>query len=344
MSKRALITGFPGWLTEHLFRRLDELAALPAPPIWVEQLDGVRWRALVIPDGVRGIGINERNRRIEDVVEGDIRDPEAVAQAMQGVDLVLHAAGIIHPRRIRDLYEINRDGCSCLAAAAARAGARRFVFISSNAAAGFARPDQAMEESDEPTPTSHYGRSKLEGEQRMWDALQGSQTEGVVLRPTTFYGPHFPQRHIKAYRLAASGRPLVIGDGRNRVSMIYIDDLVDALGRALTVAQAAGATAFVADRDSYEWQEIFIAMGQAQGKTVRPLRLPGAIASVCATGDTILSALGRYSMMIHVAGEARQHMACNISTARSVLGFSPQVGLYEGMRRAVSWAHTAGQL
>jgi nucleoside-diphosphate-sugar epimerase len=344
LNKRALITGFPGWLTEHLFRRLDELAATSTPPFWAEQLNSVRWRALVAPDGSRHKVLDGQNGRIDDIVEGDIRDPEAVADAMQGVDLVLHAAGIIHPRRIRDLYEINRDGCRCLVSAAVQAGVRRFVFISSNAAAGFARPDQAMQESDEPTPTSHYGRSKLEGEQRMWDALQGSETEGVVLRPTTFYGPHFPQRHIKAYRLAASGRPLVIGDGRNRVSMIYIDDLVDALGRALTVAEASGATAFVADQDSYEWQEIFVAMGQAQGKTVRPLRLPGAIASLCATGDAMLSALGRYSMMVHVAGEARQHMACDITTARTLLGFSPEVGLYEGMRRAVSWARTAGRL
>ena len=75
---------------------------------------------------------------IESVHTGDIRDPAVAADAMQGIDLVLHAAGILHPRRIADLYAINRDGTAHLARAAVAAGVRRFVFISTNAAAGFA--------------------------------------------------------------------------------------------------------------------------------------------------------------------------------------------------------------
>lgn len=340
VSNRGLITGYPGWLTGHLFRRLDEVLVCPDPPAWASALDAVRWRALTAP----GTTPAAPNPRIDEVVEGDIRDRRAVADAMRDVDLVLHAAGIIHPRRIRELYEVNREGCLCLATSARDAGARRFVFISSNAAAGFAAPGRPMRETDEPNPTSHYGRSKLEGEHALWDTIAGSTTEGVVLRPTTFYGPYFPQRHLKAYRLAASGRPLVIGSGRNRVSMIYIDDLVDALGQALTSPAAAGGTAFVADNESYEWQEIFVAMGRAQDIEVKPLHLPGVVAPLCAAGDAALSALGRYSMMIHVAGEATQHMACDAAGARSLLGSEPQVGLYEGMRRAVTWARSEGWL
>jgi nucleoside-diphosphate-sugar epimerase len=221
---------------------------------------------------------------------------------------------------------------------------QRFVSLSSNAAAGFAEPERPMREVDEDRPASHYGRSKLEGEQALWSALAGSTTEGVVLRPTTFYGPHFPPRHLKAYRLARSGRPLIIGDGRNLVSMIYIDDLVEALGRAMTHPAAAGGTAFVADNQSYEWQEIFVAMGLAQDVQVHPLHLPRMVTSVCAAADAFLSALGRYSMMIHVAGEATQHMACDPGGARELLGVTPQVGLYEGMRRAVVWARGEGWL
>lgn len=340
VTDRALITGYPGWLTDHLFRRLDQLSGQADPPAWAAALNGVRWRALVAPGTVPAVV----HGRIDDVLLGDIRDPDIVGKAMDGADLVLHAAGIIHPRRIGELYEINRDGCRCLAQAAVASGAQRFVFISSNAAAGFAAAGRPMRESDEPRPQSHYGRSKLEGEQVLWDVLSGTSTEGVVLRPTTFFGPYFPPRHLKAYKLARSGRPLVIGSGNNQVSMIYIDDLVDALGRALTVPQAAGGTAFVAGSESYAWQEVFIAMGQAQGVQVHPLRVPGVVAGLCALGDRVLSSAGLYSMMVHVAGEATQHMACNPEGARTLLGFSPTVDLYDGMKRAVEWAREEGLL
>jgi nucleoside-diphosphate-sugar epimerase len=344
MRERALITGYPGWLTGHLLRQLDDLTRAPEPPAWAEALSDVSWRALVAPETSPHPDGQVDDIVVDDIVVGDIRDPQAVATAMQDVTIVLHAAGIIHPRRVQELYAVNRDGCECLATAAVKAGVRRFVFVSSNAAAGFAEPGRPMRETDEARPTSHYGRSKLEGEQALWRSLDGSATEGVVLRPTTFYGPHFPARHLKAYRLAGSGRPLVIGDGRNLVSMIYIDDLVDALGRAMTMPTAAGGTAFVADSQSYEWQEIFIAMGQAQNVRVQPLHLPRQVANLCAWGDGLLSALGRYSMMVHVAGEATQHMACETAVAGSLLGVTPQVGLYEGMRRAVSWARGEGWL
>lgn len=338
MAELALVTGYPGWLTGHLFRRLDDLSSRPDAPAWVRTLDPLRWRALVAP-GV----MPAPHARVTEVVEGDIRDADTLGAALEGVSLVLHAAGIIHPRRLGDLYAINRDGTQLVAAAAARHGARRVVFLSSNAAAGFARPGQPMREADPPRPGSHYGRSKWEGEQRFWESL-GPSTTGVVLRPTTFYGPYFPERHLRAYRMAASGRPLLIGDGRNSVSMIYIDDLVDTLGAALTREDAAGVTAFVADSTAYQWRDVFVAMGQAQGVDVRPRQLPGAIAPLCALADSVISGLGRYAMMIHVAGEATQHMACDNTVARQRLGVTPTVGLTEGMRRAVAWARAEGWL
>lgn len=341
MGRLALVTGYPGWLTEHLLHALDDdRLGDVAGAAGAGDLSAVRWRALVAP----GAAPATPAAGIEDVVEGDIRDPDAVRGAMDGVDLVLHAAGIIHPRRIRELYEINRDGCRNIARAAVDAGVRRLVFVSSNAAAGFATPGRPMSEDDEPRPLSHYGRSKLAGEQALWEVLEGSSTEGVVLRPTTFYGPGFPRRQLRAYRMARSGRPLVIGSGRNRVSMIYIDDLVDALRRALWVPGAAAHTCFVADAASYEWQEVFAAMAGAQGVSTRPRRLPGVVASLCGATDRVLSGLGRYSMMVHVAGEATRHMDCRIDRAREVLGFEPTVGLYEGVRRAVTWARDEGWL
>lgn len=332
-----LVTGYPGWLTGRL---LGLLGKAPAAA-WQEELARYRWRVMVAP----GAQVDRASLppSVAEVCVGDVRDPNAVRQAVQGAELVLHAAGLIHPRRIAELYAVNRDGAAGVALAAARAGVRRLVFVSSNAAAGFA-PDAATprRESDPPRPASHYGRSKLQGEQALWQAL--GTVQGVVLRPTTFYGPHFPRRHLRAYQLAQSGRPLFIGDGRNSVSLVYLDDLVAGVGLALTRPEAAGQTYFLAGEKPYLWQEVFLAMGRALGVQARPRHLPGRIAVLCNALDRGLGALGYYSLHLHLAGEATRHMGCCIDKARQELGYCPAVGLDQGMGEAVRWAREKGWL
>lgn len=189
-----LITGYPGWLARRFLVRLQEATTAA----WQQELSRYRWRVLMAP----GAEPVPRIPGIADVQVGDVRHHSLLDRAMQGVDLVLHAAGLIHPRRIGELYSVNRDGTAHLAAAAVQTRVRRFALVSSKAAAGFARDAAPLRESDEPRPESHYGRSKYQGEQALWRVLAGSATQGVVLRPTTFYGPHFPRRQLKAWRRA----------------------------------------------------------------------------------------------------------------------------------------------
>ena len=201
-----------------------------------------------------------------------------------------------------------------------------------------------MRESDPPRPQSHYGQSKRQGEEALWQILAGTATEGVVIRPTTFYGPHFPERHLRAYQLARGGRPPLIGDGTNTVSMVYLDNLVHGSGLALTAPAAAGQTYFFADEKPYLWRDVFLAMARAQDIDARPRHLPGLIAPLCTALDRSLGALGFYHLMVHVAGEARRHMACSIDKARDELGYEPTVALDEGIQKAVDWARARGWL
>ena len=332
-----LITGYPGWLSSRLLERLRAEATTD----WQATLAPYRWRVLVAP----GIDPGALPDNIEAAHTGDVRDPDTAAHLMKGVDLVLHAAGILHPRRIGDLYAINCDGTAHLARAAGAAGVHRFAFISTNAAAGFARDAQTpMREADPPRPESHYGMSKRQGEEALWHILADTPTQGVVLRPTTFYGPRFPRRHLRAYAMARRGRPLLIGDGRNSVSMVYIDNLIQGLGLALCAEAAVGQTYFLADEKPYLWQDIYRAMGRALDVTVRPRHLPGGLAAIANALDRGLGALDRYHLLVHVAGEATRHMGCSIDKARDELDYRPTVALDEGMREAVAWARAQGWL
>jgi len=332
-----LITGYPGWLSSRLLECLRQ----PATTAWQVQLAPYRWRVLAAP----GVDPGPLPDNVETVHTGDIRAPATATGAMKGVDLVLHSAGILHPRRIPDLYAINRDGTAHLARAAVATGVRRFAFVSTNAAAGFALDSQTpMRESDPPLPESHYGKSKREGEEALWEILANTRTEGVVIRPTTFYGPHFAERHLRAYKMARGGRPPLIGNGTNSVSMVYIDNLVQGLGLALSVPAAAGQTYFFADEKPYLWQDIFYAMGRAMNVEVRPRHLPKSIAALCNILDRGLGALGYYHLLVHVAGEATRDMGCSIDKARDELGYLPTVTLDKGMKEAVDWAQNQGWL
>ncbi len=138
----AIVTGFPGWLGNRLLHFLHE-----AHPDFPEDRTPPRFervRCLVLP-GTDAAAIRSRYTEIE-LVEGDIRDPAAVGRLCAGAvgATAFHLAGIIHPRRIRELYGINTEGTRHLLAAATAAGVRRVVATSSNSPAGVARRTSAM--------------------------------------------------------------------------------------------------------------------------------------------------------------------------------------------------------
>ena len=112
-------------------------------------------RCLVLP-GTPAEAVRGRYPDIE-VVEGDIRDPGAVGRLCAGAEgaTVFHLAGIIHPRRIQDLFDINTGGTRHLLAAAAAAGARRVVATSSNSPAGASRDPSTRLRRAEPVQPVH---------------------------------------------------------------------------------------------------------------------------------------------------------------------------------------------
>jgi nucleoside-diphosphate-sugar epimerase len=339
-QKLGLLTGFPGWLTNRFLQRLDSAD----DPYWQDSLRDYRWHAIVAPENEDGYGA--LTDKVAQIHVADVRDEGAVARAFTiNPDLVLHAAGIIHPSRICQLYEINRDGTRNVAEAATKSEVRRLVYISSNAAAGFGcSATDRMCESDAPNPQSQYGKSKLEGERVVWRTIEGSATEAVVLRPATVYGPRFPRRQLRAFLTVRDGRPPIFGDGENAVSAVYIDNLVQCVGLALTVPEGAGKTYFVADDPVYRWREVFDEIGRAQGVAVRPRRFPALVATACAFLDGFLARLDQYAMDVHLAGEADRHMGCSIDRAKTELGYRPITDLSRGMVEAVQWAKQSAWL
>jgi len=191
---------------------------------------------------------------------------------LDGVDYVIHLAGIAHIGRAvaPELYDrVNRAATARLAAAAAEAGTRHFVFISSIRAQSGPSADHALTERDAAAPTDAYGRSKLAAEA----AVRAAGIPFTILRPVLLYGPGVKGNFALLLRAARSPWPLPIKDFVNRRSLLSIENFVSALRFVLTAPEALGETYVVADPGiPPRFADVIATLRKAQGR--RPLVLP----------------------------------------------------------------------
>ena len=204
------ISGGAGFLGLHLERRL--LA------------EGHRVRSLdVAPLGDAQLEADVEERR------GDIRDPAAARDLVEGAEVLVHAAAALPIRgSAREIRSVNVEGTSTLLGAALEAGVRRTLLVSSTAVYGVPETHPI----DETAPlqgVGHYGRSKIEAEDMAWDyARRGLDV--VILRPKTFIGPERLGVFEILFDWIREGRRIyVLGDGSNRYQFIYAPDLAKAI-------------------------------------------------------------------------------------------------------------------
>ncbi len=320
-----VVTGASGWFGRALLAALtDSSSAHHRRSI----------RALVTSAGAAGE--LKALAGVEPVI-GDVRTSTGLDELFDGlpgdasID-VIHAAGVIHPSTPSDWVEINARGTANVAAKARAAGVRRLVHVSSNSPFGTNPHRDDVFRNDEPyDPYLGYGRSKMLAELRVLDEVANG-LDAVIVRPPWFYGPHQPERQTKFFTMVRKGRFPVVGDGRQRRSMVYVDDLVEGVVRAELVECPAGRGWWVADARPYEVNEIVGAVAEAlaaAGLDVarRQLRVPAFVARGAAAVDGAIQRRHRYVASMHVLGELGATIACDISVAQRELGFQPSVGL-----------------
>ncbi|HEV3153084.1 MAG TPA: NAD-dependent epimerase/dehydratase family protein [Candidatus Baltobacteraceae bacterium] len=330
--KTLTITGYPGWLTTALlddyksgsaeFDRLVVLAHPSAESAAKDALAAYSWPS--------------------SVVAFDLANPDGIADRLRGCDVLIHTAAVIHVRKTADWYRVNAKGTIELAKAAKAAGVKRFVFVSSIAAAGKSPANSDLVESDAPHPMHHYGRSKLIAERALLAMHEPGVFEVVILRPSMFYGPPVPPRHVEIYKRILHGRMPLIGGGNYRRSLVHVDNLVQAVRLAATVPQAAGQTYFIVDRPVYTTYSVVEAMAEALGVKARYVRLPAVLAETAYQLDRGLSALGLYVAPVHLVGESHWHQSASCEKAIAELGYAPNVELQQGMRGAIAWCRERG--
>jgi nucleoside-diphosphate-sugar epimerase len=346
-TDKVIVTGALGWLgislVQSLVRGVAEHEALREPRA------DLRIRCLILP-GQDGGPLKKISDRVE-VLTGDVRNPADCARLCQDFSgaILFHTAGIIHPAKVAEFYEINVGGTKHLLDAAIAAKIKRAVIVSSNSPCGCnPHPDHLFDELSPYHPYMNYGRSKMQMELAVKERQSTGRIETVIVRPPWFYGPNQPPRQTLFFQMVRDGKAPIVGSGQNLRSMGYIDNLCQGLILAALVERANGQVYWIADERPYSMNEIIDTIERlletefGQKCAHKRMRLPGIASEVALVMDASLQALGIYQQKIHVLSEMNKTIACSVARAQKELGCRPTVALEEGMRRSMAWCVAQG--
>jgi nucleoside-diphosphate-sugar epimerase len=206
-------------------------------------------------------------------VIGDLAKPYNMAEALAGVDAVIHSAGIASTMSglPEDDYRVfNTEATIKFARAAERARVKRFVFLSSIRAQSGPTAEDVLTEEREPQPTDAYGRSKLAAEQ----GLAETTLDWVALRLALVYGPGVEGNMARLVKLARSPYPLPLAGLKAEHSLLALDNLVEAIDKVLAAQEPLKRPLIVADPKPLTLGAIIAAMRQGLGRRAALFYVP----------------------------------------------------------------------
>jgi nucleoside-diphosphate-sugar epimerase len=227
---------------------------------------------------------------------------------------------------LTEFRKVNVAGTENLARQAAKAGVKRFVFLSSIKVNGeFTEAGQPFTADDVPAPEDPYGISKHEAERLLRQVAAETGMEVVVIRPPLVYGPGVKANFESMMRWLVRGVPLPLAAvTENRRSLVALDNLVDLIVTCLNHSAAANQIFLVSDGEDLSTVELIKRMGVALGLPSRLFYIPPKLLKFSAE---IVKKPGIYRRLCG-------SLELDISKTRQLLGWTPPVSIDEGLRRA----------
>ncbi|WP_425615428.1 SDR family oxidoreductase [Anatilimnocola sp. NA78] len=303
---KVLVTGGCGFIGSHIVEAL------------VSRGDQVRVLDVLSSGKRENLGANLPK---VDLIMGDVADLAVVKRAVDGIDLIFHQAALASvPRSVEDPLATHAacvTGTVVLLHAAQQAGVKRVVYAASSSAYGN-QPTPLKKETDLPSPLSPYAAAKLAAEHYCHSFYHSYGLETVCLRYFNVFGPRQDPSGpyaavipLFAQKLLAGQAPTIYGDGLQTRDFTYIGNVVQANLLASQVPAAAGHVFNVGNGQAITLIALLEMMQPLLGTNIKPIFAPAR------------------------AGDVRDSLA-DISQARNVLGFNPQIDLKEGILRTVA--------
>lgn len=314
---RVFVTGANGFIGRALVARLDELGAT---------VTGVD----LVADPERG------------VVAGSTVEPQEWADALDGVDAVIHTAAIVsNAASLDEAWRVNVLGTRRTLAAAADAGVGRFLHLSSIMAFGFDYPPGV----DETFPVRVCGHSypdtRVNSEAVVLAAHASGEIDCTIVRPGDVIGPG--SVWVRESLRLAKARQMVLPAGGNGVfTPTFIDNLVDGILLALTSDAAIGQIYTITDGIDVPAREYFGRLTDLVGARMTTLPTAVAVPLTSTLGAIVRRLGGRSELTAATMLMLSRRGGYSIEKAKQQLGFEPAVGFEEAMKACEDWARAEG--
>ncbi|MDY0211703.1 MAG: SDR family oxidoreductase [Desulfuromonadaceae bacterium] len=264
---------------------------------------------------------------------GEIDAATDWTSALAGVEVVVHAAARVHIMKEKDadptaqFHRVNAAGSLNLARQAAKAGVRRFIFLSTIKVNGEQNvAGQPFSASDRPAPEDPYALSKYAAEIGLQGLGVETGMEIVIIRPPLVYGVGVKGNFATLIHLLEKRVPLPFGAIHNKRSLVGVDNLTDLIATCIWHPAAANQVFLAADGEDLSTSELLRRLAQALGKSALLLPVPVVVLEFGA------KVLGKQAVAQRIFGS----LQVDICKTQDVLGWTPPVSVDEGLRRAVS--------
>ena len=256
--------------------------------------------------------------------------------------ILIHLAGVIHPKQVSDFYKINFEGTKNIVNAAISKGIKKIIVMSSNSPMGCNKDKfTPFNEKSNYNPYMNYGKSKMLMEKYLLNKISDG-VDITIVRSPWFYGDNMPKRQVQFYKMIQNGYVPVIGNGSNLRSKAHIKNITQGILKCAFYSASKGKIYWISDEKPYKYIDIInltrkVLKDKFQLKTKNSsIRLPHFFGQIAQLIDYLFQSLNIYNQKIHVVSELNKNIFCSIDLAKKEVDYNPKIDFETGIEKIIS--------